>query len=82
MAARKGLHEERKGDTFLKICRFTRKEIEYCIRECNFTESELQLFNMRCKDIPLEQCAEKMNISVSTVKRISKNMKDKVLRVC
>lgn len=66
----------------MKICGFTRKEIEYCINECNFTESELQLFNMRCKDIPLEQCAEEMNISVSTVKRISRKMKSKIVRVC
>lgn len=66
----------------MKICGFTRKEIEYCINECNFTEPELRLFNMRCKDIPLEQCAEEMNISVSTVKRISRKMKSKIVRVC
>ena len=66
----------------MKICSFTRKEIEYFINECNFTDFELQLFNMRCKDIPLEKCAEEMNISISTVKRISKAMKNKILKVC
>lgn len=66
----------------MKICSFTRKEIEYYISECNFTDSELHLFNMRCKDIPLEQCAEEMNISVSTVKRLSRRMKNKIIRVC
>lgn len=66
----------------MKICSFTRKEIEYCINECNFTDSELQLFEMRCHDMPLEQCAEKMNISISTVKRLSRKMKNKIMKVC
>lgn len=66
----------------MKVCDFTRKEIEYCINECNFTDSELQLFNMRCKDMQLERCAEKMDVSISTVKRINRKMKDKILRVC
>lgn len=65
----------------MKICSFTRKEIEYYVRECNFTDSELQLFNLRCKDIPLEQCAEEMSISVSTVYRINKRVKKKILKV-
>lgn len=65
----------------MKVCSFTKPEIEYCIRECNFTDSELQLFNMRCKDIPLEQCAEEMSISVSTVYRINKRVKKKILKV-
>lgn len=66
----------------MKICSFTRREIEYYIRECNFTDSEMQLFNMRCKDIPLERCAEEMNVSVSTVKRLSRKMKNKIIKVC
>lgn len=49
--------------------------------ECNFTESELQLFKLRSKDIPLEQCAEKMNISTSCVKRLSRKVKSKIDRV-
>lgn len=66
----------------MKICGFTRREIEYYIKECNFTDQELALFNKRCRDIPLERCAEEMNISVSTVKRLSRKMKSKILRVC
>lgn len=65
----------------MKVCDFTKKEIEYCINECNFTESEEELFCMRCKDIPLERCAEEMNISVSTVKRLSRRMKNKIFKV-
>lgn len=65
----------------MKVCDFTRKEIEYCINECNFTNSEETLFLMRCKDIPLERCAEEMSVSISTVKRMSRKMKDKIKRV-
>lgn len=65
----------------MKVCDFTRKEIEYCINECNFTFQEETLFRMRCKDIPLERCAENMNVSISTVKRMSRKMKDKIKRV-
>ena len=66
----------------MKVCSFTKPEIEYCIEECNFTPQEETLFLLRCRDIPLEQCAEEMNISVSTVKRLSGKMKNKILRVC
>lgn len=66
----------------MKVCSFTRPEIEYCVRECNFTKSEMDLFLLRCQDIPLERCAEEMNVSVSTIKRISRKMKDKILKVC
>lgn len=66
----------------MKVCNFTKREIEYCIEECNFTLPEETLFLLRCRDIPLEQCAEQMNVSVSTVKRLSKKMKSKILRVC
>lgn len=65
----------------MKICDFTRKEIEYCISECNFTEPEEALFYMRCKDVPLEHCAEQMNISISTVKRLSRRMMNKIFKV-
>lgn len=64
----------------MKMCSLTKREIEYCIEECNFTEPEEDLFLMRCKDIPLERCAENMNISISTVKRLSRKMKDKVFK--
>lgn len=65
----------------MKMCSLTKKEIEYCMEECNFTEPEERLFRMRCKDIPLERCAEEMNISVSTVKRLSRRMKNKIFKV-
>ena len=36
------------------------------------------LFLLRCDDVPLERCAELMNVSVSTVKRLNRRLKDKI----
>lgn len=62
----------------MKICEFTRREVEYFRQECNFTKEQVTLFDLRVKDIPLEECAEKMNVSVSTVKRLNKRIKAKI----
>lgn len=65
-------------DEKLKICDFTNPELD-CIREqSNFTNEELALFNMRADNIPLEECAERMNLSVSTIYRLHKKVKIKV----
>ena len=65
---------------FLKICDFTQTELDYLQVVCNFTDEENTLFLLRSKDIPLEECAERMNISVPTVKRISQRVKKKIER--
>jgi DNA-directed RNA polymerase specialized sigma24 family protein len=65
----------------LKICEFTMPEIRYLLAECNFTEDERTLFDMRCVDVPLEECAERMNVSISTVNRLNKRIKQKVGKI-
>lgn len=62
----------------MKICEFTRPEIRFILAESNFTEDENILFLLRCDDVPLERCAELMNVSVSTVKRLNRRLKDKI----
>ena len=62
----------------MKICEFTRPEIRFILAESNFTEDENILFLLRCDDVPLERCAELMNVSVSTVKRLNRGLKDKI----
>lgn len=62
----------------MKICDFTRREVEYFRQECNFTKEEMTLFDMRADNIPLEECAERMNLSVSTIYRLHKKVKIKV----
>lgn len=66
----------------MKVCRFTRREIDFFLQECNFTPDEEILFRMRCKDYSLEFCAEKMNISLPTAKRLSRRVNNKIIRVC
>lgn len=65
----------------LKIPDFTRREIEYIKENANFTERESALFDLRNKEIPHERCAELLHISVSTEKRASRKMLDKIKRI-
>lgn len=65
----------------LKVPDFTKKEIDYIIENSNFTKQEEQLFLLRNDEHSLENCAEMMNVSVSTVYRINKKMKKKILKV-
>ena len=62
----------------MKICEFTKPEIRYLLAESNFTEDENILFLLRCADVPLEECAERMNVSLSTAKRLNKRIKCKI----
>ena len=65
----------------MKICDFTRRELEYIRLESNFTKEELELFEMRANNIPLEECAERMNLSVSAIKQKSQKINSKIQRV-
>ena len=66
----------------MKIYDFTVPELNYFRDYCNFTEDERVLFEYRAKNIPLETCAEIMNVSLSTAKRISKRVNSKIIKVC
>ena len=55
----------------MKVYDFTVPELNYFRTYCNFTNDERQLFELRAQNMPLEQCAEQMNVSVSTAKRLS-----------
>ncbi len=65
----------------MKICDFTRREVEYFRQECNFTSDEMALFEMRADNIPLEECAERMNLSISAIKAKSQKINSKIERV-
>ena len=66
----------------MKIYDFTVPELNYFRDYCNFTEDERVLIEYRAKNIPLETCAEIMNVSISTAKRISKRVNNKIIKVC
>ena len=62
------------------ICDMVKSEIDTCIDRCNFTPAELELFKLRSTGKTLEECAEDMNISLSTAKRIHRKVKIKIAR--
>lgn len=65
----------------MKICDFTVPELDKFRKECNLTKDERLLFELRAEDIPLEKCAEIMNLSVSSVKQKSQKINSKIQRV-
>ena len=64
----------------MQIRDLTRSEADYLQLVCNFTEAENTLFELRLQETSLEECAEKMSISVPTVKRIHDRVKKKIER--
>lgn len=58
-----------------------RQEKEQVEEACNFTDPELQLFRLRASGESLEHCAELMNVSVATVKRISQRVNRKIKKL-
>ena len=64
----------------MKICDLTQTEADYYQTVCNFTRDENTLFELRLKDVSLEDCAELMSVSVPTVKRIHNRVKEKIHR--
>ena len=64
----------------MQIRDLTMSEADYLQAVCNFTKDENTLFELRLQDVPLEECAERMNISVPTVKRISQRVNAKIER--
>lgn len=63
------------------IPEFTKSEIDYIIENANFTEQELQFFNLRNKEYSYEYCAEEMNVGTTTVKKIAKKTMNKIMKV-
>jgi DNA-directed RNA polymerase specialized sigma24 family protein len=64
----------------MQIRDFTQTEADYLETVCNFTQDENALFQLRLKDIPLEECAERMNRSLDSVKQLSRRVNHKIMR--
>lgn len=65
----------------MKICDFTVPELDMFRTKCNFTEEELEYFNLRSKDMSNVAIALKMNVSESKVSKLAKKVKSKMIRV-
>lgn len=65
----------------MKITEFIQPEIDYIKANANMTPRENDLFDLRNKELTLEECAEIMNCSISTIYRINKTMKKKIMKL-
>lgn len=64
----------------MQIRDFTQTEADYLEAVCNFTHDENTLFQLRLKDVSLEECAERMNRSVDSIKQLSRKVNAKINR--
>lgn len=60
---------------------FTEPECDYFREKCNFTEDELDVFNLRVKNHSLVEIQFKLGMSEATVNRRIKNIKAKIRKV-
>ena len=63
------------------ISDYTEIELNYFRDNCNFVDCEREVFELRCRGVPLEQIAERINMSVDGIKRISKKVNNKITKV-
>lgn len=63
------------------ISSFTEPELDRFRKLCNFVGDELFVFEYRSQGIPLEDIAEILNLSVDGVKKISRKVNKKIMRV-
>ena len=63
------------------ISAFTKPELDLFREYCNFVGCERPLFEMRSQGMPLEEIAENLNMSVDNVKRISRKVNDKIIKI-
>ena len=64
-----------------RINDFVEFELQYFRDYCNFSDEELQYFNMRAKDKSNVEIALTMNVSESKVNKLAKRVKMKMLKV-
>lgn len=63
------------------IADFTVPELNYFRENCNFVGLEIRVFDLRSQGVPLEEIAEILNMSVDGVKKISRKVNKKIIRV-
>ena len=65
----------------MKIPDFTKPELDYILANANLTKDEESLMWLRNNEHSLEECAEIMEYSVSTISRINKRLKNKIIKI-
>ena len=64
----------------MQIYDFVESELNYFRQECNFSDEELEYFNLRAKHYSNQQIAIKMTVSESKVSSLAKKVKTKILK--
>lgn len=65
----------------MKIYDFVNWELDKFRAECNFSDEELEYFNLRATHHSNQQIAIRMNISEGKVSKLAKSVKQKILKV-
>ena len=60
---------------------FTEPELDYFREKCHFVGDESLLFELRCNGLTLEEAAEVLDRSVDGVKKISRKINKKIMKV-
>jgi len=63
------------------ISDFTEVELDHLRDNCNFVCNEASVFELRSHGLSLEEIAEILNMSVDGVKKISRKVNRKIIRV-
>lgn len=62
-----------------KLRDYLESELDLFRKECNFTESELEYFNLKSDDKSNIQISLEMKVSTSQVSKLAKRVKDKIV---
>ena len=65
----------------MKLTEFTRPEVEYLRQECNFTDEERAVFDLRVAARSVVEISMSLHLSEATVYRRLKNIKRKIVKV-
>lgn len=65
----------------MKYCDLTQAEVEKALQMCNFTKEERATFEELSHGCTIEQTAEILNYSVSTIKRLKNKINAKMSRI-
>lgn len=60
---------------------FTVPELNYLRENCNFVGLELQVFELRSQGVPLEEIAPMLHLTIDGVKKISRKVNNKIIKV-
>lgn len=65
----------------MKIYEFVEWELQKFREECNFTDDELECFNLKAKNKSIVQISQQMSISEPQVSKLTARIKRKILKV-